>query len=103
MAMRNALLASSSWPLLIDALIIRWESFYGLRRPGSTFTIRSDHMRGWITSLRSNLLSYTSWRIFLLSSYCDVYFSRDWTFLHGMENLCQIRYSLKDGDLLLMR
>jgi hypothetical protein len=36
-------------------------------------------MRGWITSPRSNLLSNTSWRIFLHSPYCDVYFSRDWT------------------------
>ncbi len=71
--------ASSSWLSLIVAPIIPWGSFYGQRRPGSTFTIRSDHMRGWITSPRSNLLSNTSWRIFLHSPYCDVYFSRDWT------------------------
>src|SRR5260221_14343353 len=77
--MRNALSASSSWLSLIVAPIILWGSFYEQRRPGSTFTIRSDHMRGWITSPRSNLLSNTSWRIFLHSPYCDVYFSRDWT------------------------
>src|SRR6266852_2988883 len=79
MAMRNALSASSSWLSLIVALIIPWGSFYGPRRPGSTFTIRSDHMRGSITSPRSNMLSNTSWRIFLHSPYCDVYFSRYWT------------------------
>jgi hypothetical protein len=79
MALRNALSASSSWLSLIVAPIILWGIFYGLRRPGSTFTIWSDHMRGWITSRRSNTLSSTSWRIFLHSPYGDVYFSRDWT------------------------
>jgi MFS family permease len=36
-------------------------------------------MRGSITSPRPNTFSNTSWRIFLHSPYCDVYFSRDWT------------------------
>lgn len=50
-------------------------SFYGLRRPGSTFTIWSDHMRGWITSLHFNMFSNMGWRIFLHSPSGDVYFT----------------------------
>jgi hypothetical protein len=78
MATLKALSASSTWLELHVAPIIRWGSFYEQRRPGSTFTIWSDHMRRWITPPRSNLLSNTSWSIFLHSPYCDVYFSRGW-------------------------
>ena len=77
--MPNALSASSSWLSLIAVPITPWGSFYEQRRPGSTFTIKSDHMGGWITSLHSNMLNNTGWRIFLHSPYSDVYFSRDWT------------------------
>ena len=79
--MRNALSASSSWLELHVAPIIRWRSFCERLRHGSTFIIKSDHMRGSITSLRFTMLSNMSWRIFLHSPYGDVYFSRDWTIL----------------------
>src|SRR5579872_157774 len=79
MAMLTDLLASSSWLPLTGVLISPWGNFCERPRTGSTFTIRSDLMRGSITSPRSTMLSRTGWRIFLLSPYCDVYFSRDWT------------------------
>src|SRR5258708_23094990 len=61
--------------------VIRWGSFCEQLRHGSTFIIKSDHMRGSITSLRFTMRSRMSWRIFLHSPSGDVYFSRDWTIL----------------------
>jgi hypothetical protein len=75
-------LAKSIDPVALTAQngrVIRWGSFCEQLRHGSTFIIKSDHMRSSITSLRFTMLSSMSWRIFLHSPYGDVYFSRDWT------------------------
>ena len=68
----SALSASSScqWPIAVP--IILWDSSCVPQKRGSTFTIKSDPMRGWRTFLRSNMLNNTIYKIFLISPYRNV-------------------------------